>query len=210
MLLRPASLAFAFALATAACGSSTEPESQSAAGLTDNVDIGFADCRIYIEKVSATAHAHHIQNIDFFLKTHVGFDSAIDKVFFHAAIKWTGDDRLDWADSEAKPYLGAEDFFTVSQFISPHNNSGRSIDYVRGVFYVRTVNGTNYWLKAPGGQDFILDQTLFDNLESTMKRTGMHGTYAPDYGREIFTSETPDDAMFTDGNFPYFNTNQCR
>lgn len=202
-----------FILLAVGCGSRSP--TSILADDAENVTLQNGDCRVFIEKASATIEPHWIKEINFFLKTRNGFDSAIDKIYFHGVASVDGQVSPRWVDMEIRPYLNAGDYWQGQINVTMHNNSGQHLNWVKGAFFVKTVQGTKYWLKARNPsdwtqqEDFVFNSEMYENMRHAMIFTGIPPEPTFEFGSEAYRTVSPDRALWTKRSFPYLNPNGC-
>lgn len=204
-LLSIASLA---SLTTIACAAPTEDE-----GAAANEDaVTASSCQVFVDKATISRSSHGLHGYRLFLKTlNDKLDGKVTRVGFHAVVhdlggRCQGDNALGymngcedvgrWRDYFAQSFVGAGDYFEMDltlghDFTFPHQ--------FEGVFFVETDKGTRYWHKAAAGQNFFLDHTGFDHVESALRSKGV-SWWDADVGR------LPKTADF----YSYLNPTACR
>jgi hypothetical protein len=165
------------------------------------------NCLLSIEKAGVVFGPHHEHTVQLYLKTLTGFDSAIQ------SIKFYGKSEFDEGFTHHEPVVaqpvelfpGAGDFWEIGIGVTGDNDVPVSNTLQHGVFGVNTQKGTFYWLRSADGSDFVFDPPLFDNLANSVRSQGLNP------GNDLFGAPaSPDLAIFTKGNFPYLNPNNCQ
>jgi hypothetical protein len=103
---------------------------------------------------------------------------------------------------------GAGDFWQIQIFVTGDPDVGIGDTLQHGVFGVRTVKGTHYWLRTGDHHDFVFNPELLGNLKRVLDGNGVQATGggAGGNGRE----PSANDAIFTVNDFPYLNSNGCQ
>ncbi|MCC6747357.1 MAG: hypothetical protein IT371_06840 [Deltaproteobacteria bacterium] len=149
----------------------------------------------WIDKVGISPGSHGLRYVKPYLKVQVALlDGPIAEVGFRN--RETGENQgqrpylRDWHNQRATKQYGG-DYFGFELGVSSDFHQGS----FTGPFYVKTTKGTYYWVKAPGGKDFVIDRTAYDNAASlrrpgsadwdpataipTQRRDGFGGYYNP-------------------------------
>jgi hypothetical protein len=204
--------AFLAALALAGCTPGSNSDSSSGAtksqlsqpdGGAANIDLH--DCRLYIEKAGVDYAAHN-DAIDLYLRTEDGFDSSIASIKFYG-VQTYSEDGSNFSNDVALDVQeddGGSDAWHIQLATTGDNDVAIGNTNQHGVFGVTTVNGTHYWLRSSDGSDFWINDQLFQNLDQSQLQLGV--SVASD---ESGISPSPDNAIYTQYDFPYLDPNGC-
>lgn len=137
-------------------------------------------CEIFVDKVVPHSTTHSMNEYIFYVKVLPSrLDSPIKEVGFHTrkdGSAQNGPLNQEWTDYKLTPHFGASDYFYLYLPVSSDHGTAS----YQGVFYVRTLNNTTYWLNS-AGQNFTFNARTFDNL---VRLGGRPQGYAdsPEYG----------------------------
>ncbi len=158
------------------------------------------NCEIFMDKISAQFGSHAYRGLNIWVKTlNSRLDSDIVQVGFRYKLVGNGYSGgsavIDngWKELVLDQFMGSKDYYKLSLNISSDFYQGA----YTGVFYVRTANGTNYWLKTSNGGDFVFDVNGYNNVSNAMGMTN----YSSDINVAVPT-QRPD--MY------YYNPGMCR
>jgi len=201
---------FVAALALAGCSpaNNADPNSGAKSQLTQpdggaaNIDLH--DCRLYIQKAGAYYGAHN-DAIDLYLQTENGFDSSIASIKFYG-VQTYSEDGSNFSNDVALAVQENDggDSWHIQLATTGDNDVDIGNTNQHGVFGVTTVNGTSYWLRSSDGSDFYINDQLFQNLAQSQQQLGV--SVASD---ENSISPSPDNAIYTQYDFPYLDPNGC-
>lgn len=152
-------------LFAAACGQSPRP-TPSAAQAT-GAHYGAANCEIFVDQIETSNSSHGTHSANFYVKTlNDRLDGAVAAVGMrvqttqqtHGQPVSTG----KWTDQTFAPYFGAADYFEGSFYFGSEFSTVTGV----GVFFVRTVKGTTYWLRPRTGANYSFTDRLFYDIRA--------------------------------------------
>jgi hypothetical protein len=172
------------------------------------VDYPASHCEVFVDRVGAYRTSHGYSSLFFYIKTlNWRLDGPIASVGFHGRMMLangatcasapSGDygcqaDYNVWKDYPASAHAGSADYWSLNLVIG---NDFILERYYEGAFYVRTTQGTTYWVNPWGGGNFFLDRNMHNNVQASLGR--------PAYSISIA------DSIRTADRFPYLNPGSC-
>jgi hypothetical protein len=170
------------------------------------VDYPASHCEVFVDRVGAYRTSHAYASLFFYLKTlNWRLNGPIASVGFHGRMLLSNGatcpstdyacqaDFNVWRDYPASAYMGSADYWSLNLVIDSDFIAER---YYEGAFYVRTTQGTTYWVNPWGGGNFFLDRNMHTNVEASL-------------GRAAYSQSTQD-SINTADRFPYLNPGSCR
>ena len=169
-------------------------------GISKGAHYPASNCEIFMDKISAQFGSHAYKGFNIWVKTlNSRLDSDIVQVGFRYKLAGNGgyDHTLtntDWLEMALTPFMGSRDYYKLSLNVSSDFFQGS----YTGAFYVRTANGTNYWLKTANGGDFVFDVNGYNNVSNAM---GGMTHYSSDINVAVPTQRS---------DMYYYNPGMCR
>ncbi len=170
------------------------------------VDYPASHCEVFVDRVGAYRTSHGYSSLFFYVKTlNWRLDGPIASVGFHGRMVLANGGTCPssdyacqadvgvWKDYPTSAYQGASDYWFLNLVLKHDFTVER---YYEGAFFVRTTQGTTYWVNPSGGGNFYLDRNMHNNVEVSFG--------SPAYSQSVSTS------INTADRFPYLNPGSCR
>jgi hypothetical protein len=205
--------AFAGPFVLAACSSRPGDSTSQAAEAVGAGHVDATNCEIFIDKIQPILDSHgeheevvYIKTLNFRLDApiaEVGFrytvhdvdhDCDVDSGFAREGCEEVG----RWQDAKALRFQEAQDYFSIGLDLG---NDFTFEHQYEGVFFVRTMRGTNYWFKTPGKQNFFIDARGLEDVMNGLRSRGYDN---------FFSSADITTAPVTADYYTYLNPDHCR
>lgn len=166
------------------CGTRSAADRATLAAVGEHYDA--MHCEIFVDKIAAARGSHASRELKLFVKVlPERLDGSVEEVGFHdlqqGSSTYGSPLGHDWKDEPMPSVFGATDYFS---FYMPISSDFGRMRY-EGVFYVRSLTGTTYWLKPDAGKNFVFDSDTYYRIEDA--RGGPD--YSTDVGRATPTQQ---------------------